>query len=274
MSAGLHLAMFLVLCTCHQQYPPAFIDAHQTYVSCDLMCNRAPTLSERTSAASSKSQSQLQSSRHWFLPPQHRMISLFRPQPLPQQAAAFSCSLTTPALAYLWQHSIRSRPILPGAAIFEVAFAAAAMLAAGDEAGCKGRLVLSGSSITSPFLLQKAAGNSAGRAAADKLPALACTVQQGMVGLSSAHGSVVHLQGQLSALPQHAQQSSAVSTASSKADAATGTIMQGMASIHDSTSETSSSSEAAVGSIDIQVRASTQACLQGHHSVMLTYRPA
>ena len=149
--------------------------------------------------------------------------------------------------------------------MFEVAYAAAAMLAAGDEAGCKGRLILSGSSITSPFLLPKAAGTSAGRAAADKLPALFCTVQQGRVGLSSAHGSVVHLQGELSALPQHARHSSAASTARSKADAASSTIMQGMTSIHDSTSE-AVSLEAAIGSIDIQVRARMHACSHEHDS--------
>ena len=44
-------------------------------------------------------------------------------------AARFLCSLLeSPALAYLWEHRVRGRALLPGAAMFEAAYAAGAAL--------------------------------------------------------------------------------------------------------------------------------------------------
>ena len=44
-------------------------------------------------------------------------------------AARFVCSLDgSPALAFLWEHRVRSRALFPGAAMFEAAYAAASAL--------------------------------------------------------------------------------------------------------------------------------------------------
>lgn len=64
--------------------------------------------------------------RHWFIPVQHCLLSAVQAGRRDADAAArFQLSLAAPRLAWLWEHRVAGRAILPGAAMFEAAFAAA-----------------------------------------------------------------------------------------------------------------------------------------------------
>jgi acyl carrier protein/NADP-dependent 3-hydroxy acid dehydrogenase YdfG len=68
----------------------------------------------------------------------------------------FATTLTHPALSYLWQHAVNGRSLVPGAAMFEAAHAAAtAGLAAAGA--LEGRLALAAAAIKAPLLLGAAA---------------------------------------------------------------------------------------------------------------------
>lgn len=197
-----------------------------------------------------RSAAQLRPSRHWFIPLQHRMLSLFSPLP---SAAALSCHLTSPALAYLKEHTVNRRSILPGAAMFEVAYAAAAILAAGDEQGCKDRLVLAGCSIAAPFLLQQAASGNA-KASQDKLPALVCSLQQGTVRLSSGKGSTVHLHASAASFAARPSHSATHATAEQQQHSSSGALCSVIATAQQAgTRSDADAFDGALGSMENQV---------------------
>ncbi len=192
--------------------------------------------------------------RHWFLPPQHRMIAFFTSQP---PAAVMSCRLTTPALAYLQEHRVNKRAILPGAAMFELAYAAAAVLAAGDELGCKDRMVLTNLGIAAPLLLPptimtNSITKGTYESSYDRSPALVCTMQHGTVRLSSGNGTVVHLQASAAcfaderSLPARSSSGEQQRRALVTATGISFRIVQ--------QPDTADCFDSALGSIDIQVR--------------------
>ena len=140
------------------------------------------------------------------------MLTLFNPVP---SAAVISCRLDCPALAYLEEHRVSRRGILPGAAMFEIAYAASAILAAGDVSGCMDRVLLANSTIAAPFLLSQAASSST-KVAQDRPPALVCKVQAGLVSLSSQGGSLVHLNAATDFLAIPSSSSAAATSTSAK----------------------------------------------------------
>ena len=88
--------------------------------------------------------------RHWYAPAAHRLLQ--------QHVAAgssgrFECSLVHAQHAYLWQHTVSGRSILPGAAMFEAAFAGAAALLP-EELLQQRQLGLQGAAIAAPLLLK------------------------------------------------------------------------------------------------------------------------
>jgi hypothetical protein len=74
-------------------------------------------------------------------------------------SSAFECHLAQPHHSYLWQHVVKGRPLLPGAAMFEAAAAAAAAAAAEDSEG--GRCALVSAAIAAPLLLGTPSGGGA-----------------------------------------------------------------------------------------------------------------
>jgi hypothetical protein len=78
--------------------------------------------SEPAGSAGSTGKQLLCSQRLWPLHQVHPM--LLSALALPQQAAMFSCSLSRPALSYLWQQQTMGRSVLPATAILELLAAA------------------------------------------------------------------------------------------------------------------------------------------------------
>ena len=71
--------------------------------------------------------------RHWFAPPPARLAARVVVPASPTGAFTLHTRLASPGLAYLWQHVLKGRPLLPGAAMLEAVRAAAG--AACDGAG-------------------------------------------------------------------------------------------------------------------------------------------
>lgn len=72
------------------------------------------------------------------------------------QRALLSCHLHSPALSFMWDHRVSGRPLLPGAAFFEAAVAAAATLLSGSSTFWAADVALSGVSIPAPLVLPPA----------------------------------------------------------------------------------------------------------------------
>ena len=87
--------------------------------------------------------------RHWYAPAAQRLLLRHVPA---TGSNRFECSLAHVQHAYLWQHAVGGRSILPGAAMFEAAFAAAAALLQEDQQACLG---LQAAAIAAPLLLQQ-----------------------------------------------------------------------------------------------------------------------
>lgn len=62
--------------------------------------------------------------RHWFIPCQQRLVPSFRGSDA-GHTIILQCILSAAALAWLWEHQVSGRAIMPGAALFEAAFQAA-----------------------------------------------------------------------------------------------------------------------------------------------------
>lgn len=69
--------------------------------------------------------------RHWFTPRPHRLLHRVEPVLARQRGdlARFECAPDQAAAAFLRQHRVSGRSLLPGAAMLECCFAAACMLA-------------------------------------------------------------------------------------------------------------------------------------------------
>ena len=90
--------------------------------------------------------------RYWPVPQQHRLLQV---PCLGGGGARFAAAVSaTAALGYLWDHTISGRPLLVGAAMLEMAGAAAAMLA---EAAAPGlQAAMAGAAFVAPCLLPPA----------------------------------------------------------------------------------------------------------------------
>lgn len=75
-----------------------------------------------------------QRQRHWYTPRPHRLLTSALPVASTPHAlrgaryVQFAVLLKQAAAAYLWQHRVSGRPLLPGAAMIETCFAAACTL--------------------------------------------------------------------------------------------------------------------------------------------------
>jgi hypothetical protein len=84
-----------------------------------------------------RAQSLWQPLRHWYTPRQHRLLM----QALPAWAHGTTAGIDfegnpqQSAAAFLWQHRVQGRALLPGAAMIEGCYAAACMLAGVSAAG-------------------------------------------------------------------------------------------------------------------------------------------
>ncbi len=94
--------------------------------------------------------------RHWYAPAAHRML---RQHMAARSSSQLESSLAHSHHAYLLQHIVSGRSILPGAAMFEAAFAAAAVLLPEELQRSAG---LEGAAIAAPLLLKQlgASGSS------------------------------------------------------------------------------------------------------------------
>lgn len=71
--------------------------------------------------------------RHWFIPRPHLLLSRALSV---ARGCAFQACLSHPQLAYLSQHRVSGRALLPGAAMLELALAAAHVAAGERLVGC------------------------------------------------------------------------------------------------------------------------------------------
>ena len=168
--------------------------------------NAHAVLVRTASLPSSDSDLQLQRSlqrrRFWFAAPPHVFAS--RLVATRSAAVQLQAALEGPALAYLWDHTVQSRPLLPGAAMFEAAHAAAARLlvdASSSSAVPAAASALSGVSIPAPVVLP-AIGSPA---TAVVVLTTAVEPATGRVAISSrasaARAAATHLAGRVARLP-------------------------------------------------------------------------
>jgi hypothetical protein len=139
---------------------------------------------------------------YWPAPVSHPLLIRSAAQP---GAAAVECvaDLAAARLAWLWDHSVRGRALLPGAAMFEAA-AAAALACCSTDGGVPASLcpALAGLAILAPCLLPAAAGGGG-----EGGVALRCSVGRasGALEVSSGGGGgsgsgMVHLRAVAAAL--------------------------------------------------------------------------
>jgi acyl transferase domain-containing protein/acyl carrier protein len=93
--------------------------------------------------------------RHWFAPRPHALLGAA--VAAGRGRAHVQCVLSASHLAYLWDHQVSGRPLLPGAAMLEAAHAAATLLAGGAPR----QAALLGAAIPAPFVLPPLGGGTA-----------------------------------------------------------------------------------------------------------------
>eukprot|EP00887_Chlorella_sp_A99_P003362 scaffold26.g3362.t1 len=129
-----------------------------------------------------------QRQRAWPVPQAHPLLAAATAVPR-QSQALFACRLDGPARAYLWDHMVHSRGLVPGAAMLEAAMAAVQTLL--DDSRSSGAAAwathagIAGASIPAPLILP-----TPGSAA----PAAALPVVQCSVSYAGAGSAVVALQ--------------------------------------------------------------------------------
>ena len=91
------------------------------------------------------------------MPAPHRLLTTYAAVGPGVNLSRLECSLAHSHHAYLWQHVVSGRSILPGAAMFEAAHAAVAMLTPGNSAEQnwqQGRVGVNAAAIAAPLLLK------------------------------------------------------------------------------------------------------------------------
>ena len=71
--------------------------------------------------------------RIWYAPNSLRFAHAFSTR---AGYSIFDCDVSAPGLAYLWQHSVSARSIVPGTAMLETAAAAVLMFTGGGSSFC------------------------------------------------------------------------------------------------------------------------------------------
>ncbi|KAK9803914.1 hypothetical protein WJX72_004698 [[Myrmecia] bisecta] len=126
--------------------------------------------------------------RLWAAPLPYHMLAATRPQPRSHHCE-FLVHLKSPALAFLSDHQVQGRALVPGAALFEMAFTAARVLTGNGVHGQSGHVLL-GSAIPAPIHLPR-----------DKPTAVHCSVSclDGRLAVQSASGAALtqHLTSQV-----------------------------------------------------------------------------
>ena len=128
--------------------------------------------------------------RHWYAPAPHRLLlacSTSSGARGSSSTSTFHCRLQRAHHAYLWEHAVSGRSLLAGAAMFECAFAAVAILLAEEQQQLQPGLA--GAAVSAPLLLPPLGGKD-GREASTASLLLMATVQQrsSTVELSSSSG--------------------------------------------------------------------------------------
>jgi 3-oxoacyl-(acyl-carrier-protein) synthase len=100
----------------------------------------------------------LRRSRLYVLPRRHPLASALA---VAEGAVTFVCRVDGPRLAYLRQHVVLGRALLPAAAMLELALAAAHSLAGDDATSAGGRLAIASLAIASPIILPDASAAAA-----------------------------------------------------------------------------------------------------------------
>lgn len=121
---------------------------------------------------------------HWFMPLSHFLAESCHANPWQGQAFV-ECALSRSPLAYLWDHVVKERPLLPGTCMLEAAYAAFQLVAFPGS----GRMALTGCAIQAPLILGAITG-----AAAPPVLHCAISLKSGGLELVSGSGSV-HFSG-------------------------------------------------------------------------------
>ena len=117
--------------------------------TCPLALCRPHNLQDLTDGSLAALTGSWEQRRHWYAPAAHRLLQ--------QHVAArgtsrFESSLAHSQHAYLWQHIVSGRSILPGAAMVEAPYAAVAVLLPEEQLGSAS---LQGAAIAAPLLLKQ-----------------------------------------------------------------------------------------------------------------------
>ena len=149
-------------------------------------------------AEAGSSSSAWQRAAYWPSPQRHLLLQQAAVRLGSSASRLLDCAadLSAPGLAWLRDHSVQGRPLLPGAALFEMAAAAVAASQPADGS-LSMSAALVGLSIMAPCVLP-ADGS------ATSVAALRCSLDSrtGLLELQSSAGSR-HLQGTAAALPAH-----------------------------------------------------------------------
>jgi acyl transferase domain-containing protein len=168
--------------------------------------------------ASARTRVSWQRAGYWPAPVPHPLLTRSAAQP---GAAALECiaDLAAARLAWLWDHSVRGRALLPGAAMFEAAAAAALALACSStDGGVSPSLcpALAGLAILAPCVLPAAAGggNDGGVALRGSVGRASGALEVSSGGGGGGGSGAVHLRAVAAALraPPTLQPATASST--------------------------------------------------------------
>ena len=131
----------------------------------------------------------LQRKRYWVAPSVHSLLTSFKAQHAQHSMAMFEAVLTRPAAAYLWDHVVVGRCLMPGAGTFDLACSAARLLTANDDAAST---MLVDSTLPQPMLLPQ---HSTAQAAFTVQVGI--SIISGQVQVTTAGQQLNHLSGLL-----------------------------------------------------------------------------
>ncbi|DBA84018.1 TPA: hypothetical protein ACH3X1_006502 [Trebouxia sp. C0004] len=93
--------------------------------------------------------------RHWVAPLVHPLLTTFKRHS--SKLTVLEANLAAPSAAYLWDHIVADRSLMPGAGSFDLACSAAKLLAATSS---QSAIALVGATLPSPLLLPQRTANS------------------------------------------------------------------------------------------------------------------
>ncbi|KAL4457258.1 hypothetical protein ABPG75_012123 [Micractinium tetrahymenae] len=145
-----------------------------------LSCQLAPA-AQQAATGGAAAEAAWQRRRYWYQPaPHHLLSSVVVGAGSFSFSAAFEVALGRPVLAFLWEHQVQGRIIVPGAAMLEASRAAAQCLlddAKLDSSTGSTTAALCGISIPAPLPLPGTASN--GSSSSSAMPLVRCVVSHG-----------------------------------------------------------------------------------------------